>query len=185
MVAVFDVTYDNLGADDAPGATSVVTNLRFNAEDTNDQDLASPRIIPAPTATIFSFWKQIYLLCSTAPDSQVNNIIIYTDGALDWGTGVVVQVGDGTQVKNSGASTGYDVADAQEDMTNHSDVAAKTSLFTFTSGSGRAVTISETLGVIDAIGETSDYIVLQTDVESTASPGTKPTEDVTWQYDEI
>ena len=54
MVAVFDVKYDNLGADNAPGESSVISNLRFNAEDTNDQDLASPLIIPI-SGTIFSY----------------------------------------------------------------------------------------------------------------------------------
>jgi len=184
MVAVFDVTYDNLGADNAPGASNTISNLRFNAEDTNDQDLASPLIIPT-SGTIFSFWKQIFLNCATAPDTQVNNVKIFSDGALGWGAGIVVQVGDGTQIKNSGASTGYDLADAQEIMTNHTDVSSETSLFTFTSGSPRSVSISEAGSIIDAINETTDYIVLQTDVDSTATPGTKPTETITYQYDEI
>lgn len=184
MVAIFDVTYDNLGADNAPGASSVISNLRFNAEDTNDQDLASPLVIPI-SGTIYSFWKQIYLQCTTAPDTQVNNVKIFSDGSLGWGAGVVVQVGDGSQIKNSGASTGYDVADAQEIMTNHSDVSSETSLFTFTSGSPRAVSISEAASIINAINETTDYLVLQTDVDATATPATKPTETITYQYDEI
>jgi len=184
MVAVFDVTYDNLGVDDAPGASTTITNLRFNAEDTNDQDLLSPLIIPA-SGTIFSFWKQIYLLCATAPDTQVNNVVVFSDGTLGWGAGVLVQVGDGTQIKNSGSDAGYDVADAQEIMTNHSDVSSETSLFTFTSGSARSVSISEAGSIIDLAGETTDYLVLQTDVDSTATPGTKPTETITYQYDEI
>jgi len=184
MVAIFDVTYDNLGTDNAPATSTIITNLRFNAEDTNDQDLLSPLIIPI-SGTIFSFWKQIYLQCSTAPDTQVNNVKIFSDGTLGWGSGILVQVGDGTQIKNSGASTGYDLANAQEIITNHSDVSSETSLFTFTSGSPRSVSISEAGSIINAINETTDYIVLQTDVDSTSTPGTKPTETITYQYDEI
>lgn len=184
MVAVFDTIYDNLGTDNAPGASSIYSNLRFNAEDTNDQDQASPIIIPT-SGTVFSYWKQVYIRCATAPDTQVNNLKIYTDGTLGWGTGTTVQIGDGTQIKNSASSAGYDVATAQEDMTNHTDVTTKTSLFTFTSGSPRNVSISESGTIINAINETSDYLVLQQDVESTASTGIKPAETVTWQYDEI
>jgi len=184
MVATMIVRYDSAGSDNNPGSSATVTKTRHNAEDTNDQDLASPLIIP-PSGTIFSFWKQIYLECSVAPDTQIDNVKIYSDGTLGWGTGVVVQVGDGTQVKTSVSDAGYDVATAQEDMTNHTDVSAKTSLFTFNSGSPRDVTISEAGGIIDAINKTSDYLVLQTDVASTAVPGVKPTETITWQYDEI
>lgn len=184
MVAVFDVTYDNLGADNAPGANSTVTNLRFNAEDTNDQDLLSPLVIPA-SGVIYSFWKQVYLKCTTAPDTQVNNTKLYSDGTLGWGAGIAVQVGDGTQIKNSGSSDGYDLATAQEDMTNHTHVSAKSSLFSFTSGSPRIVSISEAGNIINAINETSDYVVLQVDVASTSVPGTKPQETITYQYDEI
>lgn len=184
MVAVFDVNYDNLGTDDNPGASNSITNLRFNAEDTNDQDLLSPLVIPT-SGTIFSFWKQLFIIATTAPDTQVDNVQIFSDGTLGWGTGVTVQIGDQFPLHSSTDTTGYDVADAQEIMTNHSGISSETSLFTFTSGSTLAVSISEAGGIINAIGETTNYIVLQTDVESTASPGTKPTETITWQYDEI
>ena len=70
-------------------------------------------------------------------------------------------------------------------MTNQSDVFSETSIFTFTSVSPRSISISEAGSIIDAINETTDYIVLQTDVDSTSSPATKPTETITYQYDEI
>ena len=184
MVAVFDVSYDSGGTDNSPASTSAVTNLRFNAEDTNDQDLLSPIIIPA-AGTEYSYWKQIYLDCTTAPDTQVDNVRIYTDGTIGWGTGVTLYVGDGAQVRNSGSNAGYDIANAQEVITNHTDVSAKTDMFSFTSGSPRTVTISEAGNIINAINESSDYIVLSLEVESTATAGTKATETVTWQYDEI
>jgi len=184
MVATFVTTYDRAGTDNAPGSSETVTNLRFNAEDTNNQDLLSPLIIPS-SGTIFSFWKQIYLDCTVAPDTQVDNVQIYTDGTLGWGTGVTVQVGDQDPLHSSTVTTGYDLADTQETMTNHTDITSETSLFTFTSGSSRAVSISETSFIINAAGETTNYIVLQTNVASTATTGTKATETITWQYDEI
>lgn len=184
MVATMVTTYDSLGTDNTPGSSATITNLRFNAEDTNDQDLLSPLIIPT-SGTIFSFWKQLYLDCTVAPDTQIDNTQIYSDGALAWGTGIIVQVGDQFPLHSSTVTTGYDVADSQEIMTNHSDITSETSLFDFTSASTLAVSISETSSVIDATGETTNYIVLQTDLASTAGPGTKPTETITWQYDEI
>jgi len=184
MVAVFNWTYDNGGSDNTPGASTTYTNLRFNAEDTNDQDLLSPLIIPS-SGTIYSYWKQVYPKCATAPDTQVDNFQVYSDGTLGWGTGVTVEIGNGVQLHSSTVTTGYDVANAQEVMTNHTDVSATTSLFTFTSASTRAMTISETGSVINAINETTDYIVLQTSVLSTAVPGVKATETITGQYDEI
>jgi len=184
MAAAFDVTIDMTGTDNSPGSNATVTNLRFNAEDTNDQDLNSPIIIPA-AGTEYSYWKHLYLLCTTAPDTQVDNVQVYSDGTLGWGTGATVYVGDGTQTKNSGSSAGYDVADAQEVITNHTHISAKTDLFSYTSGSTRAVSISESGSIINALNETTDYIVLSLEVASTASPGTKATETITWQYDEV
>jgi hypothetical protein len=184
MVAVMDTRYDNLGSDNSPGQSATITNLRFNAEDTNDQDLLSPLTIPS-SGTIFSFWKQCYMRCTTAPDTQVDNVQIYSDGSLGWGSGVTAQIGNETPLHSSIVTTGYDLATAQENMINHTDITANTSLFTFTSVSTKSISISEAGSIINTANETTNYIVLQLDVESTASPGTKPIETITWQYDEI
>lgn len=185
MVAVMDTRYDSLGTDNTPGLSATITNLRFNAEDTNDQDLASPLVIPS-SGTIYSFWKQIYLRSTTAPDTQVDNVQMYSDGTLGWGTGVLVLAGDQFPLHSSTVTTGYDVADAQVTMVgNHTDISSETSLFTFISSATLSVSISETSSIINAVNETTNYVVLQTSVASTATPGTQPTEVVTWQYDEI
>lgn len=184
MPAAFDVALDIGGADNAPGSTVVVTNLRFNNEDTNDQDLLSPVTIPG-AGTAWSFWKQIYLKCTTAPATQVDNVKIYTDGALGWGAGVTVYVGDELPVKNSGSSAGYDVATVGEDIVNHTDVITKTSLFTFTSAAPKSLTISEAGAIINATLETCNYIVLATEVGTTGTSGLKTAETATYSYDEI
>ena len=183
MAAVFDVVWDFGGTADTPGTQGqVVTNLRYNNEDTNDQDTASPVTIPG-AGTAYSFWKHVYLKCTTAPATQVNNVKIYTDGALGW-TGCTVKVGDDLCTKNSGASTGYDPGQAVV-LTVHDTIVTTTSLFTFTSGSPRTVTISEAGSIINAIGETTDYVVLQAEVGTSAVQGTQTAETATFQYDEI
>jgi len=188
MAAVFNVNYDFGGSDNSPGTEQNTDglgppNIRFKQAD--DATIDSNNPIPIPGAgSEYSRWKQVYLYCATAPSTQVDNVKLYTDGG-DFGTGITVNVGDGVQVKNSGADTGYDVSDADEIMTNHTDVAAVTDLFSYTSGAPRTCTISEAGSIINAIGETTDYCVLQMVVGSTASPGNLTDETITFQYDEI
>ena len=184
--AVFDVAWDFGGTDNSPGTeATAITNLRFNAEDTNDQDLASPLIIPSSPGLVYSYWKQLYLECTTAPVTQVNAVELYSDGTLGWGTEVLVNVGNEMPVHKAADTTGYDVANAQETMTNHTDVSAVTSLFTFTNGSAKSITIGEAGSIINAQFETTHYVVFQCTIDDDATPGTKSTELITWQYDEI
>ena len=187
MVATFNVVWDYGGTANTPGTTAeTLTNCRFNAEDTNDQDTASPLTIVASTV-VFSYLKHLYLKCSGAPSVQVDNVKLYTDGSLAW-TGCFVYVANDTCTKNSGSSAGYfpAVTVGQATMiTNHDTVTARTSLFTYTSGSAKTMAISESGSIINATNETTNYAVLQMTVEDTASPGTQATETVTWSYDEI
>ena len=183
MVASFDTVYDNGGSVNSPASSTAFTNLRFNNEDTNDQDLLSPVTIPA-AGTNYSFWKHIYLKCTVAPATQVNNVKIYTDGTLGW-TGCTVKVGDDVCTKNSGSSAGYDPAVAAVVLTDHDTITTSTSLFTYTSGSPRTVTISEAGSIINATTETTDYVVLDTEVGTSAVSGLQATETATFQYDEI
>jgi len=188
MAAAFNVMLDTGGTDNNPGTSTNTDalgppNIRFKQADNPTIDANDPMPIPA-AGTEYSRWKQIYLKCTTAPSTKVDNVKIYTDEG-GFGTGITVKIGDGVQVHNSGATTGYDVSDTNEVITNHTDVATATDFFTYGSGDPRSVTISETDSQIDAIDETTDYIVLSMEVDSTASPGDLANETFTWQYDEI
>ena len=177
------------GTDDTPGNEDDIDglgppNLRFKQADDKTIDAVDPMPIPA-AGTEYSRWKQIYLLCDTAPDTQVDNIRFFTDGG-GFGTGITVNVGDEFPIHANGVTTGYDVSDANEVMTNHTDITGSTDAFGHTTGSPLSgPSISEAGNIIDAIGETSNYLVLQMEVISTASPGDLANETFTFRYDEI
>ena len=189
MVADISVFTDFGGAVNAPGTKQDTDalgppNARFKDADNNTIDLNDPIPIPS-SGTRHSRWKHMYMELTTAPDTQIDNVKIFTDGT-GFGTGITVTNGNGVQANTSAADAGYDVADvSNEVMTNHDTVSASTDFFTFTSGSPRSVGISEAGAILDAIGEESDYMVLQMEVLSTAGPGDLADETITWEYDEI
>ena len=197
MVAAFSVKYDTGGSDATPGTSTDVDalgppTLRFKTEDNPTIDSVDPVPIPA-AGTNYSYWKQIYLYCDTAPDTQVDNIKFYTDGG-GFGTGITLNVGNQFPTKNSASDAGYEVASTGgtsgttgiDIVTGHALVSSVTDAFTFTSGSPLSgPTISEDSSIINAIGETTNYLILQLAVISTATPGNKTDETLTFQYDEI
>lgn len=190
MVAAFNVNFDFGGTDNAPGTEQDITGLgpaelRFKQADDATIDSNDPMPIPT-SGTEFSRWKQIYLVCTTAPDTQVDNVRFFTDGS-NFGTGITVRAGDQFPLKADLVNTGYDVSDANAVMTTHTDITSSTEVFAnFTAGSPLAgPTISEAGAIIDAINETTNYLVLQMEVISTASPGNLADETFTFRYDEI
>ena len=189
MPATVSVYFDFGGADGAPGTEQDVDalgapNLRFKVADNATIDSANPIPIPA-AGTNYSFWKHIYLYADSAPDTQIDNVRFYTDGT-GFGTGITLNVGDEMPAKTNASSAGYEVADAAVELAaNHGGITATTSAFTFTSGSPKSVTISEAGSIINAIGETTNYLVFQMAVASTASSGNLADETLTFQYDEI
>jgi hypothetical protein len=195
MVAVFSVYFDTTGTDTAPGASTDVDalgppTLRFKTNDNTTIDSVDPVPIPS-SGTNYSYWKQIYLYCDTAPDTQVDNVKFYTDGG-GFGTGITLNVGDEFPTHTNASDAGYEVATGTSGTTGdevtaaHASVTGVTDAFTFTSGSPLSgPSISEDSSVINAIGETTNYLVLQLAVISTATPGNKTDETLTFQYDEI
>lgn len=179
------------GSDNSPGTSTNTDalgppNIRFKRADNATIDTNNPCIVPT-SGTSYSRWKQIYLKCTGAPNTQCDNFKIYTDGA-GFGTGITVNVADANPVHNSGATTGYDVSDTDDQAMasgGHTDVTTVTDLFTYTSGSPRTVTCGETGSKIDATNETTNYLVLQMETISTASPGDLTNETISYQYDEI
>jgi hypothetical protein len=187
MVAVFDVAIDFGGAVDAPGTIDqVATNLRFKDADNNTQDLNNPIVIPG-AGNVLSRWKHCFLKCTTAPDTQVDGVVFYTTTA-PYPTGVTLLSGDETPIKTDALTTGYDVSDVSDEaMTNHADITASTDVagnYT-SSGTAKSISINEAGSVIDAIGETTNYLVLQLQVASTATQGTMPTETLRFEYNEV
>jgi hypothetical protein len=194
MAAVFKMMFDFGGSDGTPGTEQNVEALgppciRFKTADDATIDTNNP--VPIPSAgTKYSYWKQIYMECTTGPDTQVDNVKFYTDGG-GYGTGITTKVGTETPTKNSGANTGYEVATGTPGDTGDEMVAAHAGLtgsadaFSFTSGSPKTLSISEAGNIINAIGEMTNYLIFQVEVGTTAAPGDKGNEVMTIMYDEI
>ena len=191
MAATILVRCDYGGTDGSPGSQEDVTsgNVRFRTDDANTQDLTNP--IPIVTGqTKYSFWRHLYLYCSVAPVTSVDNVKFYTDGG-GFGTGITFSVGDEFPVNTAAApSSGYEKGDGTvgdtgiELVTGHSGISNKTDAFTFTSGATLSVTIGEAGNLLNAIGEMTNYVLFQMDVDDTASPGTLSAETLTFQFDE-
>ncbi len=189
MVADVNIFFDFGGTDSNPGTEQDTDelgppNIRFKQEDNATIDTNNPVPIPT-TGSNFSYWKHVYLQCGSAPDTQIDNIKFYTDGG-GFGTGIFLNIGSETPTKNSGSNSGYEVADTASTMSgNHTEIINVLNAFSFTSGSTKDVSISEASNIIDAIGETSDYIIFQLVVDNSASPGNLADETLTIRYDEV
>jgi len=197
MVATVHVFFDFGGSDNSPGTAQDVDalgppNLRFKTADDATIDTNNP--VPIVSATTkYSFWKQIYLKITGGTLTQIDNVKLYTDGT-GFGTGITTYVGDQNPVHNSGATTGYDVAtgttgdtgDRMDSGANkHADLTTRTDIFTYTSASPRTITITESGYIMNAIGETTDYVVVQLETADTATAGDLANETWTYRYDEI
>jgi hypothetical protein len=187
--ATFSVYYDTGGSDGSPGASTDITalgppTLKFKLADNTTLDTNNPIVIPA-AGTVYSYYKFLFLKCTANADTHtINNVKLYSDGTNSLGTGVDLMVGLQFPVKNSGATTGYELANNANEMVAETALTSSATIFNYNSGAGLAVTISESGNIINAANETTNYIVLQMNVSSTASPGATTQETFTWSYDE-
>ena len=195
MVASLSVKVDTGGTDGTPGTSTDIDALgppamQGRTADNSTVDNNSPIAIPS-AVTNYGYAKSSYLYCDSAPSLQIDNVNFYTDGANGLGTGVSMVVGNEMPTHNSGATTGYIVATGtpgttgNEITTFYTGITAVTDVFTYTSGSPKSVSISEAGSIINAIGETTNYLVFQFTVASTSSPGATANETGTLEFDEI
>lgn len=197
IAATMNIYVDWGGADNAPGTASDITSgtLRLKTAENITVDTSNP--IPVPTTgSNYSYWRQVYLKCTAKNDmTQIDNVKFFGDSAVFTGyTGVNLYVGGQLTTKNSGASTGYDLATGTPSTTGdrmdsgaskHTDLTTRTDATTLTSAAPLSVIISESSSIIDATNETSNYVVLQLAVGSTASSGVLTAETLTFRYDEV
>ena len=188
-VAVFVDTTATPSDQDTTSLPNSPPNIRFKTADDFDIDANNPIPIPA-TGTKRSFWKSIFLKAIAGPFVQIDNVKFFTDGA-GFGTGIQVFVGNELPVRTSISTAGYVQAvgvvgdDGTELVAGYTGITGKSDAFGFDTMTPKTITISETGSVIDAVGETTNYLVAQMDVDSTAGPGDLPNETWTFQYDEI
>lgn len=202
MAAVLEWYLDTGGSNESPGANAAISDLgppmlRFKTADNSTIDTNNP--IPRPTAavgTTYSYWKCVYLKCTTAPTTAVDNFRFYSDGG-GVATGVVIKMGSNFPERNSGSTSGYCVATGVagewgsmitvDYATEISAVIAVSSYdVTTVCIMSNAVNdfISEAAGQISAVDQTTNYLVLQMAVLTTASAGNIADETLSIIYDE-
>src|SRR5438132_1074246 len=178
MVATLKIYLDFGGTDGSPGTQHDTTadspNVRLKTADDATIDTVNPCIIPA-AGTNYSFWKSLYVKCSVAPNTQVDNLKLYTDGA-GFGTGITTYIGDQYPTKTHASNSGYKVATGTvgttgtELIAGYTGITTKTDMFTYTSGSPVSITIGETSNIIVNINDTSNYFAVQAALGTTATP---------------
>ncbi len=193
--ATFSVYLDTLGVDGTPGASVDIDTLgpptlKFKNADNSTIDSNDKPTIPTG-ANIYTYWKSIFLKCDANADAHtINNVKIYSNppNNLDDGGGVDsidVNVGLQFPTHNSGATTGYEIADnANEMVAEHGGITTNATIFNYASGTGLSVSISEAGNVINAANETTNYVILQCEISNTASAGATVNETGTFSYDE-
>lgn len=191
MVATVSIMVDYGGSDGTPQIQDTINNtpsIRFKTLDDNDMSsngkLSGTIEVPS-SGTNSSFWKHIYLKVVSGTFTRIENIKFYTDGS-NFGSGITTYIGNDLPIHNSGTSSGYIKATGTnnisgDDMLNHSSINTKTDVFTFTSTTPKNITVSEDGGVINSVGESTDYLVAQMDIASNVSLKGDLT-DRTWYF---
>lgn len=149
------------------GTDKTSNTVRFKLADNATVDSNNPITIPSDNSTIGSFHKQIRLYCASAPDTQIDNLRLYTDGS-GFGTGISVNA------TNVGVTW----------SANATDLLSGNDLFTYTSGSPMDIDATDSVA-LTATGYGGDIVKMQMTVASTASSGTLSAETITVAYDEI
>ncbi len=161
-----------------PGSPSTIAAIYMQTSEQAAQDTTN--ILMRPLAgNYYSFWMTVYLNAESSPVTTINNVKIYSSGASPW-TGVTLYVGDET-TSTYVQATGTVGQTGSEMVANHGQITARTDMNTYTSGSPKSVS-----GSISNpnTGRISDYVVLQCEVGTGATPGPLTGQTLTWRYDE-
>lgn len=146
------------------GTQADITAITYRSNDSVVNDSNNPITIPS-SGTNHSYEKWILWEVDVAPDNQCTNFKYWGPGTAP-GTGLTVFAGT-TATGVTPVNTDSTVATTQQD-TNYSS-------------SGSSLAISGTLAAID---DETDYLVLQLDVESTATQGDMTQQTYYYSYDE-
>jgi len=168
------------GSSGSPTKTDITSiNTRANAEDAHSTaGTTNPIQIPT-SGTNYSYWVSTRLSVDVAPSGTINNIKWFTDGSNTFGTGVTCKVSAGAstyvQATGTAGTTGNQLTNA-----NYSGVGTPVDAFTYTSASPLSVTGT----ITSTTGDLGNFVVYQTEIGTTASPGATGQETFSYRYDE-
>lgn len=168
MAATVDIREKN-GAGETP-TTKTSGQIRFKAADDANVDLNNPIVRPT-SGTNYSYEKALRMyLGGTGPTGAITSIRAFSDTVNGFGTGVTMY---------AGTNATY-VQPVVTDSTR-----ATTDFFSYSSGSPLSMGAGPYDGTTPGLNsDMGDYLYLQADVASTASPGLTPNETLTISYDE-
>jgi len=143
--------------------------VRFKLADNVTVDSNNPVTIPSGAyLTRRSYTKQLRMFCATAPNTQINNLQVYTDGS-GFGTGINVYASPIAPAVFSANATTW---------------ASTTDFFTYVTGARLDMDANDS-AIITATGFGGDILKIQLCVASNAISGTLTAETVTFSYDEV
>ncbi len=178
------------------------TKFRFRTDDDwHTIDGVNPVPIPSGGTTYYSGWIHFYAKMTSRPGAEVvNNFKFYTAGGAGFGTGIVINVAlQFPTNKSDAAESGYEISafnpvgTTAYDMNvaapeGHSVISSVASAFGYTAASplsGPSISETTASGVLDAVGDMTNYLILQAAVDSTAGAGVKSAQTFTLRYDEV
>ena len=149
------------------GTDKTSGTVRFKLADNSTVDTSNPITVPS-SGTQRSFQKVLRLYCDTAPDTQIDNLQMYTDGGTFAASvgGIASNIGE-TWSANATAA-----------------IVNEASLFTLVTGAPMDLDNTKSTACT-ATGYFGDMAKVQLVVEEGASSGELTDETLTFSYDEI
>jgi len=167
MAAIVEIREKN-GAGETP-TTKTSSTIRFKDADDANVDLNNPIVRPG-AGSVYSYEKALRLFIgATGPTGSITSPRTFSDGSNGFGTGVTMK---------SGGNGAY------VQPVNTVSALATTDLFTYTSGAPLALDVNNPGPYSGTNQDIADYLYVQAEVASTASPGLTPTETLTLAFDE-
>lgn len=162
MAAIVEIREKN-GAGETP-TTKTSSTIRFKNADDANVDLNDPIVRPGG-GSVYSYEKALRLyIGATGPTGSITSPRAFSDGTPGFGTGVTMEAGGtGTFVQ----------------PVNTNSTLATGNFFSYTSGSPLALDVTNTGPYTGTTQDIADYLYLQAEVASTASPGLTPSETLT------
>lgn len=195
MVGIIALFKDTVGVDGTPGASTNVDSLgppMVKLKTNDNTTIDNIDTVPIPNSgSNFSYWSSLFFKCTFAPDTQIDNFQIYTDGT-PFPSGITLWLAEQFPAHTSVSTAGYVKATGTPGTTGndmdggHAGVSSKVDLFDYiVSATFSGPTIGEAGSIINAVDETTNYFIIQAEVDDTNTSGNHPNESLFCLYDEI